>query len=85
MPAFERGMSARRRDRHHLEQRRADVREYDSGYDNAGQMLAQTELIFGMLCAAETNERMQARGEQVMPLLSAHRDKIRLDEKLSPA
>lgn len=29
-------------------------------YDNAGQMLAQTELIFGMPCAAETNERMQA-------------------------
>ena len=51
-------------------------------YDNAGQMLAQTELIFGMLCAAETNERMQALQEQVMPLLSAHRDKIRLDEKL---
>ena len=45
-------------------------------------MLAQTELIFGMLCAAETNERMQALQEQVMPLLSAHRDKIRLDEKL---
>ena len=51
-------------------------------YDNAGQMLAQTEPIFGMLCAAETNERMQALQEQVMPLLSAHRDKIRLDEKL---
>mgnify|MGYP000334858446 CR=1 FL=1 len=35
-------------------------------YDNAGQMLAQTELIFGMLCAAETNERMQALQEQGM-------------------
>lgn len=45
-------------------------------------MLAQTELVFGMLCAAETNDRMQALQEQAMPLLAAHRDKIRLDDKL---
>lgn len=31
---------------------------------------------------AETNDRMQALQEQAMPLLAAHRDKIRLDDKL---
>lgn len=84
MPAFERGMSL------HDAQIDAITSNNDEptfentilAYDNAGQMLAQTELVFGMLCAAETNDRMQALQEQVMPLLSAHKDKIRLDEKL---
>ena len=45
-------------------------------------MLAQTELIFGMLCAAENTPEMQALQERVMPLLAAHADKILLNEKL---
>lgn len=51
-------------------------------YDDSGQMLAQTELIFDMLCAAENTAEMQALQEQVMPLLAAHADKILLNEKL---
>ena len=51
-------------------------------YDDSGQMLAQTALIFGMLCEAENTPEMQALQEQVMPLLAAHADKIRLNEQL---
>ena len=51
-------------------------------YDNSGKMLSQVELIFGMLCAAENTPAMQALEEQVMPLMAAHSDKIRLNEKL---
>ena len=51
-------------------------------YDRSGRMLAQTELIFGMLCAAENTPEMQALQERVMPLLAAHADKILLNEKL---
>ena len=51
-------------------------------YDNSGQMLAQTRLVFEMLCGAETNERMQAIQEEALPLLSAHNDRILLNEQL---
>ena len=84
MPAFERGMSL------HDAEIDAIVSNNDEptfenvilAYDNAGAMLAQTALIFEMLCAAENTPQMQALQEEVMPLLSAHADKIRLDERL---
>lgn len=84
MPAFERGMSL------HDAEIDAITSNNDEptfgnvilAYDNSGQMLAQTELVFGMLCAAENNDKLQALQEQAMPLLAAHSDKIRLNEKL---
>ena len=45
-------------------------------------MLAQTELVFGMLCAAENNAELQALQEELMPRLAAHYDRILLDERL---
>ena len=51
-------------------------------YDNSGGMLDQVALIFGMLCEAENTPEMQALQEEVMPLLAAHSDKIRLNERL---
>ena len=84
MPALERGMSL-----HEAEIDAITSNKDEAGfentilaYDNAGQMLAQVELIFDMLCAADTNPQMQALQEQAGPLLAAHRDKIRLDDKL---
>lgn len=84
MPAFERGMSL------HLAQIDAITSNNDDptfenvilAYDNSGQDLAQTALVFGMLSAAETNEQMQAIEQEAMPRLTAHADKILLDEKL---
>ena len=45
-------------------------------------MLAQVELIFGMLCAAENNPELEKIQEQAAPLLAAHADRILLNEKL---
>ena len=84
MPAFERGMSLHEAEIDAITSNKDEATFENTilAYDNAGQMLAQAELVFGMLCAAETNDRMQALQEQAMPLLAAHRDKIRLDDKL---
>ena len=84
MPAFERGMSL------HDAEIAAIVENNDEptfenvilAYDNSGQMLAQTRLVFEMLCGAETNERMQSIQEEALPLLSAHNDRILLNEQL---
>ncbi|WP_303273143.1 M3 family metallopeptidase [uncultured Alistipes sp.] len=84
MPAFEQGMSL------HDTEIAAIVENNDEAtfenvilaFDNSGQMLAQTRLVFEMLCAAETNERMQAIQEQALPMLSAHADRILLNEPL---
>lgn len=51
-------------------------------YDNAGQMLTQVNLVFGMVTAADTNDELQALQEQVAPMLAAHADKILLNEAL---
>lgn len=82
MPAFERGMSLHEAEIDAITSNKDEATFENTilAYDDAGQMLAQTELVFGMLCAAETNDRMQALQEQAMPLLAAHRDKIRLDD-----
>ncbi|MCM1301724.1 MAG: M3 family metallopeptidase [Alistipes senegalensis] len=84
LPAFERGMS--------LQAAEIDAITSDNdeptfenvilAYDNSGKMLAQAALVFGMLCEADNSPEMQALQEQAMPLLTAHADRIRLDEKL---
>ena len=45
-------------------------------------MLAQVELVFGMICAADTNEQLQAVQEQIMPRLAAHYDRILMNDRL---
>ncbi len=51
-------------------------------FDNAGQLLDQTALIFGMLSAAETNAELQQIEGELMRLLSLHSDRIMLNEQL---
>ena len=51
-------------------------------FDNAGQLLEQVGLVFGMLSAAETNDKMQAIEAELMPLLAQHDDAIMLNETL---
>lgn len=51
-------------------------------FDDAGRQLEQVSLIFGMLSAADTNDEMQQIEAEVMPLLSAHSDRILLNDKL---
>lgn len=50
--------------------------------DRSGRMLSDVSNVFGMICAAETNEELQALEEQIMPLLAAHSDAILMNDKL---
>ena len=84
LPALERGMSLHDAEIDAITSNN-DAPTFENvilAYDRSGRMLAQTELIFGMLCAAENTPEMQALQERVMPLLAAHADKILLNEKL---
>lgn len=84
MPAFERGMSLHEAEIDAITSNN-DAPTFENvilALDNAGESLSRTALVFGMLCAAETNDQMQAIQEQAMPMLAAHSDKIRLNEKL---
>ena len=84
LPAIERGMSLHEAEIDAITSNN-DAPTFENvilAYDRSGRMLAQTELIFGMLCAAENTPEMQALQERVMPLLAAHADKILLNEKL---
>ncbi len=86
MPAFERAMSL------HDAEIDAIVSNHDeptfenviAAYDRSGRMLEQVGLVFGMLCEAESSEQLRALQEQAMPLLTAHDDKIGMNERLSP-
>ena len=84
LPALERGMSLHDAEIDAITSNNDDAtfENVILAYDDSGQMLAQTALIFGMLCEAENIPEMQALQEQVMPLLAAHADKIRLNEQL---
>lgn len=84
LPAFERAMSLHQAEIDAITSNN-DEPTFENvvvAFDQSGRMLSQVALVFSMLCAADTNDRMQTLQEEVMPLLSAHEDKIRLDERL---
>jgi peptidyl-dipeptidase Dcp len=50
--------------------------------DQAGELLARVNAVFGGLSSAETTPGLQAIAKETAPMLSAHRDDIMLDERL---
>lgn len=84
LPAFERGMSL------HNAEIDAIVGMSDeptfentiAAYDASGRMLQRTSLIFEMLAASDATPEMQAVEQEAMPLLAAHADEIRMNERL---
>ena len=50
--------------------------------DRSGRMLSDVANVFGMICAAETNEELQELEGQIMPQLAAHNDEILMNEQL---
>ena len=50
--------------------------------DRAGQMLSDVANVFSMMCAAETNDELQALDAKTMPQLTVHGDAILLNEAL---
>lgn len=84
LPAFERAMSIHEAEIDAIKSN-GDEPTFENvvvAYDRSGVMLEQVELVFNMLCSADTNGQLQAAKEQAMPLLSSHRDNILLDEAL---
>ncbi len=51
-------------------------------YDNSGKLLTDIYNVYGMITSAETNSELQALDEQITPMLTAHFDKISLNEGL---
>ncbi len=51
-------------------------------YDNSGIMLSEVYNIFGMVSAAETNDKLQAIDEQLSPMITEHIGRISLNEAL---
>ena len=84
MPAFERGMSLMDAEIDAIvsDQDEPTFENVVLAYDEAGKMLAQTRLVFEMLCGAEIDDELRAVQEQAMPMLEAHADRIRLNDKL---
>ena len=84
LPALERGMSLHDAEIDAITSNNdeASFENVILAYDNSGKMLAQVELIFGMLCAAENTPELEKIQEQAAPLLAAHADRILLNEKL---
>lgn len=84
LPALERGMSLHDAEIDAITSNNdeATFENVILAYDNSGQMLAQVRLIFEMLCAAENTPELEKLQVEVAPLLSAHADKILLNEKL---
>ena len=50
--------------------------------DHSGIFLGDVSAVFDALLGADTNPELQAIARDLSPLLSAHRDNIRLNEKL---
>ena len=84
LPALERGMSLHDAEIDAITSNNdeATFENVILAYDNSGKMLAQVSLIFEMLCAAENTPELEKLQVEVAPLLAAHADKIRLNEKL---
>ncbi len=51
-------------------------------YDNSGKMLSDVLNVYGMVSAAETNDALQAIGEELYPRLAAHIGDIELNAEL---
>ena len=83
-PAFERAMSL------HLEEIEAIVAQDEeptfentiAAMDRSGRMLSDVSNVFGMICAAETNDELQELEGIIMPQLAAHSDAIQMNDKL---
>jgi peptidyl-dipeptidase Dcp len=50
--------------------------------DASGLLLSEVNAVFGALQGADTNATLQAIAKEVSPLLAAHNDNIRLNDKL---
>jgi peptidyl-dipeptidase Dcp len=84
LPALKEGMAAERREIDAItgSSEPATFQNTVVALDQAGELLGKVNAVFGALVGADTNDKLQAINREAMPLLTAHRDSISLDEKL---
>ncbi len=84
MPAFERAMSLHEAEIAVIVDNN-DEPTFESvieAYDASGEMLDQVALIFGMVSSADMTDELLQIQTEIMPRLSAHGDKIGMNDKL---
>ena len=84
LPAFTEGMTRQKREVDAIINSSAapTFRNTIEAYDRSGSFLQRVSSVFSNLNGAETNPRLQAINRELAPLLSAHGDDLRLNEKL---
>jgi len=84
MPAYEEAMRVHKAEIEAIvnQPETPDFANTIEAYDNAGELLSQISSIFDGLNGANTNPELQQIAKESTPLLTAHRNDIRFNEKL---
>ena len=84
LPAFKQAISIQNAEIAAIVDNNSDATLENSvlAFDNSGKLLTQVSLVFSMICAAEVTPELQELQETVMPMLTAHYDKMMLNEGL---
>lgn len=83
-PAFLKGMEEQKQEIEAILNQRSlpDFENTIVALDRSGGLLRKVSAVFGGLNSANTTEEMQALNKELSPLLSAHRDDIKLNARL---
>ncbi|MFV0506346.1 MAG: M3 family metallopeptidase [Bacteroidales bacterium] len=63
----------------------ADAPTFDNTivtFDKSGEMLSKVQLVFSNINSADTDDDMQKLAREITPLLTAHNDEIKLNDKM---
>ena len=84
LPAFEKGIEEAKAEIDAIvaNQEEPTFENTIAAMDRSGRMLSDVSNVFGMICAAETNDTLQQLESQIMPQLAAHSDAILMNEAL---
>lgn len=83
-PAYLQGMEEQRKEIEAITTQTAapDFENTIVALDRSGRLLSKVSTVFGGLNSANTNDQLQALSKEMSPLLSKHRDDIRLNARL---
>ncbi len=84
LPAIKKGIEAQNAEIEEITARKAkpDFQNTIARYDYSGSLLRNVSMVFHNLNSSNTNPELQAVAKEMAPMLSAHFDNIRLNEKL---
>ena len=84
MPAFKEGIKQQKQEIDDIvnNPKPATFNNTIEAMEFSGQLITKVRNVFGNLMSADTNDQLQAIAKELSPLMSEHRDDIRLNEKL---